>query len=71
MIGFPEDVEGNNPRQFMADLFKEVAAEAQSNSTPELDRAHCIFRPKPRHGSCPVIVRFHRYIEIVLLRAKK
>lgn len=73
VIGLPEDVEGNNPRQFMADLFKEVAAEALSNSTPELDRAHRSLGPKPRQGSRPVIVRFHRYIdkERVLLWAKK
>lgn len=73
VIGLPEDIEGNNPRQFMADLLKEVAAEALANSTPELDRAHCSLRPKPRQGSRQVIVRFHRYIdkERVLLWAKK
>ena len=72
VIGLPEDIEGNNLRQFMADLFKEVAAEALSDSTPELDRAHRSLRPKPRQGSRPVIVRFHRYIdkEKVLLWAK-
>jgi len=72
VIGLPEDIEGNNPRQFMADLFKEVAAEALTNSTPELDRAHRSLRPKPRQGSRPVIVRFHRYIDKgkVLLWAK-
>ncbi|KAF0036629.1 hypothetical protein F2P81_011941 [Scophthalmus maximus] len=73
VIGLPEDIEGNNPRQFMADLFKEVAAEALWNSTPELDRAHRRLRSKPRQGSRPVIVRFHRYIdkERVLLWAKE
>lgn len=73
VIGLPEDIEGNNPRQFMADLFKEVAAEALDGSTPELDRAHRSLRPKPRQGSRPVIVRFHRYIdkERVLLWAKE
>ena len=50
VIGLPEDIEGNNPRQFMADLFKEVAAEALLSSTPELDRAHRSLRPKPRQG---------------------
>ncbi|KAE8277142.1 hypothetical protein D5F01_LYC25047 [Larimichthys crocea] len=71
--GLPEDIEGSNPRQFMADLFKEVAAEALLNSTPELDRAHRSLRPKPRQGSCPVIVHFHRFIhkERVLLWAKE
>ena len=62
VIGLSEDIKGKNPRQFMADLFKEVAAEALSNSTPELDRAHRSLRPRPRQGSRPVIVRFHRYI---------
>lgn len=73
VIGLPEDIEGNNPRQFMADLFREVAAEALSDSTPELDRAHRSLRPKPRQGSRPVIVCFHRYIdkERVLLWAKE
>ena len=47
VIGLPEDIEGNNPRHFMADLFKEVAAEALSDSTPELDSAHRSLRPKP------------------------
>ena len=57
----------------MADLFKEVAAEAPSNSTPELDRAHHRVRPKPHQGSRPVLVCFHRYInkERVLLWAKE
>ncbi|KAF0031953.1 hypothetical protein F2P81_016508 [Scophthalmus maximus] len=63
VIGLPEDIEGNNPRQFMADLFQEVAAEALSNSTPELDRDHRSLRPKPRQRSRSVIVRFHRYID--------
>ena len=52
VIGLPEDTEGKNPRKFMADLFKEVAAGALLNSTP---------KPKPHQESCPVIVRFHRY----------
>ncbi len=63
VIGLPEEIEGNNPRQFMADLFKEVAAEALANSTPELDRTHRSLRPKPHQGSRPVIVRFHRYTD--------
>uniref|UniRef100_A0A8D3DRH2 Transposase element L1Md-A101/L1Md-A102/L1Md-A2 n=1 Tax=Scophthalmus maximus TaxID=52904 RepID=A0A8D3DRH2_SCOMX len=73
VIGLPEDIEGNNPRQFMADLFQEVAAEALSNSTPELDRDHRSLRPKPRQRSRSVIVRFHRYIdkERVLLWGKE
>lgn len=63
VIGLPEDAEGTNPRQFMADLFKEVAGDVLDNTCPELDRAHRSLRPKPRQGSRPVIVRFHRYID--------
>ena len=63
VIGLPEDIEGNNPRQFMADLFKEVVRDTLPNSRPELDRAHRSLRPKPQQRSRPVIVRFHRYIE--------
>ena len=56
VIGLPENIEGNNPRQFMADLFKEVAGDALPNSRPELDRAHRSLHPKPRQGSRPVII---------------
>lgn len=47
VIGLPEDIEGNNRRQFTADLFKEVAVEMLLNSPLELDRAHHSPRPKP------------------------
>ena len=32
VIGLPEGIEGNNPRQFMADLFKEVTGDALPDS---------------------------------------
>ena len=63
IVGLPEDIEKGNPRQFMAELFKDVAGEALGGSEPELDRAHRTLGPKPTQGSRTVVVRFHRYIE--------
>ena len=63
VVGIPEDVEGANARQFMSQLFKEVAGDVLPDSGPELDRAHRSLRPRPSQGSRPIIVRFHRYVE--------
>lgn len=56
VVGLPEDMEGRNPRQFMVDLFKELAGEALTGTVSEIDRAHHSLRPKSRQGSRPVIV---------------
>uniref|UniRef100_A0A6Q2YUR6 L1 transposable element RRM domain-containing protein n=1 Tax=Esox lucius TaxID=8010 RepID=A0A6Q2YUR6_ESOLU len=62
VVGLPEDIEGKDARQFMTELFTEVAGDALP-SPPEFDCAH--LRPNPRHGQNPrpIIVRFHCYVE--------
>lgn len=63
IVGLPEGLEGKDPRLFMSGLFREVVGDTLPEAGPELDRAHRSLGPKPRQGSRPVIVRFHRYIE--------
>lgn len=73
VLGLPENIEGKDPRDFVAKMFSSLLGELLS-APPELDRAHRSLQPKPRPGDPPrpFIVRFHRYIdkEIVLNWAK-
>ncbi|XP_032388515.1 protein ECT2 [Etheostoma spectabile] len=73
VLGLPENIEGKDPRDFVAKMFSSLLGEILS-APPELDRAHRSLQPKPRPGDPPrpFIERFHRYIEreIVLNWAK-
>lgn len=58
------EIEGNNSRQFMAELLKEIDAEALAiSTTTEFDSAHHNVRLNPCQGSPPVIERFHHYTD--------
>lgn len=64
VVGFPEGIEGRNPREFMTDFFFETMKDVLS-APPEIDRAHRSLAPKPRQGDRPrpFIVKFHRFLD--------
>ncbi|KAL1248881.1 hypothetical protein QQF64_022199 [Cirrhinus molitorella] len=64
VVGFPEGIEGRNPREFISDFFFKTVKDVLS-APPEIDRAHRSLAPKPRQGDRPrpFIVRFHRLLD--------
>ncbi len=64
VVGFPEGIEGRNPREFIMDFFFKTAKDVLS-APPEIDRAHRSLAPKPRQGDRPrpFIVQFHRFLD--------
>ncbi|KAI4898779.1 hypothetical protein NFI96_006419 [Prochilodus magdalenae] len=62
IIGLPEEIEGQRPTTFFAELLSEVFGDAFP-SPPEVDRAHRALSAKPRTGGKPrtVIIRLHHF----------
>lgn len=64
VVGFPEGIEGRNPREFITDFFFKTMKDVLS-VPPETDHGHRSLAPKPRQGDRPqpIIVRFHRFLD--------
>lgn len=62
IIGLPEEIEGQRPTTFFAELLFEVFGDAFP-SPPEVDRAHRALSAKPQTGGKPraVIIRLHHF----------
>ena len=75
LIGVPESVEGTRPTIFFSNPLVDILGKDVLTSPPELDRAHCVLRPKPAEGDKPraVIICFHRFQtkDMVIRAARK
>ena len=60
LVGVPENIEGNRPREFIAQLLQDIL---HLDEIPLLDRAHRSLREKPEEGGSPrpFIIRVHYF----------